>query len=176
MNKKRRHMKKPLIITAIVIVILALGGGAYYFLVINKGSLSSELTNAQEQGQPTRSAEVKGLVQSIEGNELVIANELNTDELTDEEKEAKKTERQSMSQEERQALKADETAQAETKNVSITIPVGVKMMKSTGDVSGELVAAELADIKVGTYVSIWVKDYLTDKAEFEFVKVRPTES
>ncbi|NCU30738.1 hypothetical protein EOL73_03195 [Candidatus Saccharibacteria bacterium] len=172
-------MKKSTIIF-IVTTVLVGGGALYYFLVFQKSdnnsvSSTTVLSAAQEQGQPTRGAEIKGIVKSIEGNELIVENEINTVELTDEEKAAKKTERQSMSQEERQAIKAEETAQAEIEQVNITIPVGITMMKSTGEATGELVVAELAEIKSGIYVSIWVKNYQTDTAEVEFVKVRMTE-
>lgn len=170
-------MKKPIIIAVVTVLLIASGGAAYYFLATKpaaggSSTVAAELTAAQEQGQPTRAAEIKGIVTSVEGNEIVVANEINTVELTDEEKAAQKAARQALSQEERQALKAEETAAAEVKSTAVTIPVGIKLMKSTGDATGELVAAEIADVTVGVYVSVWVKDYQMDTAEVEFVKVR----
>jgi preprotein translocase subunit YajC len=172
-------MKKSIIITSVIAVVV-IGGIATYLITRTNGvtasqsNTSSSLTPAQEQGQPARSAEIKGIVKSIEGNEVLIANEIDTVELTTEQQAAKKAERQALSQEERQALKAQETAAAEIENVNIMIPVGVPIKKTTGDASGTLVEAELADIKEGTYVSIWANDYKTDKQTIVFVKVKAT--
>lgn len=140
----------------------------------NTSNTANDLTPAQEQGQPARVAEIKGIVKSIEGNELLVANEINTVELTPEQQAAKKAERQAMSQEERQALKAQETAAAEIENVNIMIPVGVQLKKTTGDASGTLVPSELADIKEGSYISIWVDGYKTNAQNITFVKLRAT--
>lgn len=173
-------MTKTIIIAGTAVVIVASGIGIYFATRANGAVASSGSTNttaltpAQEQGQPARSAEIKGIVKSIEGNDLLIANEIDTVELTTEQQAAKKAERQAMSQEERQALKAEETAAAKIENANIMIPVGVQIRKTTGDASGTLVSAELADIKEGTYVSVWVDGYKTDKKSVVFVKVKAT--
>ncbi len=172
-------MKKTIVIIGIAMLLVGGGFGAYV-LIGGKGSTATatkttaSTTPAQDQGQPTRSAELKGTIKSIEGNEVVIINEISTDELTDAEREAKKTARQALSQEERQALKAEESAELQKENVTITIPVGVPVKKTTGDATGALVDAQIADITAGTYVSIWVKDYKTAKQQVEFVKIRAT--
>lgn len=105
---------------------------------------------------PDRPAEINGLVRSIEGNEMVVANELRVKELSDEEREAQKAQRQSMTQEERQALKAEEAESLETENVTLTIPVGVPIIKGSGKADGTNLLADLSEIKVGTYVSVWL--------------------
>lgn len=172
-------MKKIIVIAGIASLLVGAGIGAYV-LVSGENSATTaakttvSTTPAQEQGQPSRVAELKGTIKSIEGNEVVIINEISTDELTDEEREAKKAARQAMSQEERQALKAEESAELQKENVSITIPVGVPVKKTTGDATGAFVDAQIADITAGTYVSIWVKDYKTANQQVEFVKIRAT--
>lgn len=172
-------MKKAIV--SIGIATLLVGGGIGAFVMIGgKDSATTatkttaSTTPAQDQGQPTRSAELKGTIKSIEGNEVVIINEISTDELTDEEREAKKAARQAMSQEERQALKAEESASLQKENITISIPVGVPVKKTTGDASGTLVDAQIADISAGIYVSMWVKDYKTANQQVEFVKIRAT--
>ncbi len=172
-------MKKYIIIGA-VIVLAAVPGG-YLYLSSKKADQTTKTssaaaapaTQAQEQGQPARTAELKGYVASIEGNSVVIINEISDEpELTDEEKAAKKAERQAMSVEERQALKEEESSNVEKENVSIVIPVGVPVMKTSGDASGTLADAELSEIKEGVYVSIWVKNSGAANQLVEFVKIR----
>jgi len=177
MNRKDNNMKKKYVWVAVIaIVLIGLGAGIYLVFLKPeaKSTSGSSLTNpAQQQGQPTRVAELKGYVKSIEGNEVVIINEISTEpELTDAEKAAKKAERQNMSQEERQALKTEESVGLEKEDVRIIIPVGVTIKKTTGDASGNLVDAQLTDIKEGTYISLWVKDYKATNQIVEFVKVR----
>lgn len=175
-------MKKTLIIISLVIV-TAVGGTAIYITTRPSGAVASKantttnataLTPAQEQGQPARAAEIKGIVKSIEGNELLVANEIDTVELTAEQQAAKKAERQAMSQEERQALKAQETAAAKIENTNLLIPVGVPIKKTTGDATGQLVSSDLAEIKAGMYISVWADDYKSDKQSVVFVKLRAT--
>ncbi|MEO8104746.1 MAG: hypothetical protein ABI602_00210 [Candidatus Saccharibacteria bacterium] len=170
---------KKVIIMASVVTLVAIGGVSAYLLTrphataASEGNaLASSLTPAQEQGQPARSAEIKGIVKSIEGNDLIIANEIDTVELTTEQQAAQKAERQALSQEERQALKAQETATAKIENTNIMIPVGVQIKKTTGDTSGTLVGADLSDVKKGTYVWVWVDGYHSDKQSVIFLKVK----
>jgi uncharacterized membrane protein len=170
-------MKKSIIVISVVTLLIGGTVGAYVFMNTsntNASATKTSTTPAQEQGQPVRSAELKGTIKSIEGNEVVIINEISTDELTDAEREAKKAERQALSQEERQALKAEESATLQKENVTITIPVGVTVKKTTGDATGTLVDAQIADITPGVYVSIWVKDYKSANQQVEFVKIRTT--
>lgn len=170
-------MKRNIIVIGIAALLIGGGIGAY---ALTSGSsdvataTKTSATPAQDQGQPVRSAELKGTIKSIEGNEVIIINEISTDELTDAEREAKKAERQALSQEERQALKAEESETLQKENVTITIPVGVTVKKTTGDATGTLVDAQIADITPGVYVSIWVKDYKSANQQVEFVKIRTT--
>ncbi len=172
-------MKKIIIIVLVAVVLVA--GGIFGYIVTRpknitaaKNSTSTSPTPAQEQGQPARSAEIKGIVKSIEGNEMLVANEIDSVELTPEQQAAKKAERQAMSQEERQALKAQETAVAKIENSNIMIPVGVPIKKTTGDASGTLVGSELSEIKEGSYVSIWVDNYKANSQSVVFVKLKST--
>jgi hypothetical protein len=118
---------------------------------------------------PARPAEVNGYVKSIEGNEIVIANEIkDRDEaLTEEEKAAQQAERQSLSPEERQASRQATTEEIETENLTLIIPVGIPVVKSSGTADGTMVNGELSDIKTGTYLSIWLNG-----EEVEFVKLK----
>ncbi len=175
-------MKKSVLLGGIAALTLGAIVGGYYMVRANGAPAKQEssaattapLTLSQQLGQPTRTAELKGVVKSIEGNDITLLNEISDETLTDEERAAKKAERQALSQEERQALKAEETATLETETAHIVIPVGAPMYKGSGDASGEVVPAQLSDIKAGTYISVWVKEYKTTNQQVEFVKVRTT--
>lgn len=162
--------KKHILIISIVIAALTVGW-VYYYFNFGQGAFSS-VTLAQQQGQPVRSAELKGYIRSIEGNELIIINEISTGtELTDAEKAARKAERAQLTQEERRALKGEESATLQKEDVKIVIPVGVMVKKATGDTSGSLVDGDLSEIKEGSYVSIWVQNYKESNHSVEFVKI-----
>lgn len=131
MNNKERIMEKKMTKKTYIIgivgllVILAIGVGAYYLFFeppIDAATSPVVTTAAQQQGQPVRVAELKGYVKSIEGNEIVIINEISEgEELTDEEKAAKKAERAKLSIEERQALKEEESATLQKEDVRIIL-------------------------------------------------------
>lgn len=117
---------------------------------------------------PTRPAEVNGVVRSIEGNEVIVAREIK-EALSEEDQAAKKAERASMTQEEKQALRKEELGATETESLTIIIPVGVPIQMSSGTGDGSSVNADLADIKSGSYVSIWMNN-----DEAEAVKLKGT--
>lgn len=170
-------MKK---IVLIVIALAVLGVGAY----VGARALAAEGGEAGAQGgeangqnadpnQPDRTAEVKGLVVSIDGTQVTIERYIKdpSEELTEEEKAAKKAERQALSQEERQALKAAENAALETERVTVTIPVGVPIVQMVLDGDTPVPApATLADIRSGMEVSVWT-DGGTDGASAQYVKL-----
>lgn len=165
-----------------LILLLGIGTGLYFVFFKSKTPVTATSTTtevatnpAQEQGQPVRVAELKGTVKSIEGNDIVIVNELSEEkELTDEEKAIQKAERAKLSIEERQAIKAEESATVPTEDVRIIIPVGVTIKKTVGDATGTLVDGGLDEIKEGTYISIWINGYDTADQFVEFVKIRGT--
>lgn len=149
-------MKKLILIG--LVAILGIGG---FFLFTSSSSDSSQETSnlpSTVESTPDRAAEINGYVRSIEGNEVVIENQIkDRDEtLTDEEKAAQQAERQAMSPEERQAARQATTETLETEMVTITIPVGVPILMSSGTADSTMINAELADIKSGTYLSIWL--------------------
>ncbi|MDP1884346.1 MAG: hypothetical protein Q8L10_03165 [Candidatus Moranbacteria bacterium] len=127
----------------------------------------SRIVNGGQAEVPVRAAEINGVVVSVEGNKLVVKNEINKEALTEEEVAKKKAERQKMTQEERQALRAQEIANAKTEDVTIEIPVGKTILKGTGDGSGESVGAVFEEIKKGGYISIWMKE-----GNVELVKIK----
>lgn len=155
---KNINIKKVIRTLPIAIVIV----GSTYLLsgCIDKTDTTTNLENieAPTLATPDRPAEVNGLVRSIEGNEVTIAKEIKENNLTEEEREAQKDDRAAMTQEERQALKAELTESMETENVTLIIPVGVPIIKGSGVADGENVAAELAEIKSGVYISLWIVD------------------
>lgn len=118
---------------------------------------------------PDRPAELNGIVRSIEGNEVILANEIREQTLTEEEKAAKQAERKSMTQEERQALRAAEMESVETETVTFTIPVGVPILKGSGAADGTSVNADLAEIKSGSYISVWVNNNETEAVKLKGV-------
>ena len=112
---------------------------------------------SQNETLPTRPAEVNGNVRSIEGTEVIIANELK-EQLSEEEQTAQKEARQAMTQEERQAARADQMELVETESVTLIIPVGVPIYKASGTGDGSTITAELSEITADTYVSLWLEN------------------
>ncbi|MHB9003051.1 MAG: hypothetical protein ACYC6C_03175 [Coriobacteriia bacterium] len=176
-------MKKTVLI---VLAVAVLGVGAYFGAsalaaerngaVIGGGIESgggATTGSSADPNQPERTAEVKGLVLSIDGTQVAIQRYIKdpSEELTDEEKAARKAERQQLSMEERQALKAAENAALETERITVTVPVGVPVvqMVSAGDTPvAEL--ATLADIRGGMEITVWT-DGGTDGSNAEYVKL-----
>ncbi|MEN8252957.1 MAG: hypothetical protein ABFQ62_01110 [Patescibacteria group bacterium] len=139
------------------------------FVVISSAVLFSACTNNNQSDQspsnidateivktvlPDRPAEINGQVKSIEGNEVVVLNELK-EVLNDEDRAARQEERANLSQEARQALRQEEMEAVETEQLTLQIPVGVPIMTGSGNADGSNISASLADIKSGTYLSVW---------------------
>ncbi|KKS31442.1 hypothetical protein A2380_03590 [candidate division WWE3 bacterium RIFOXYB1_FULL_43_24] len=166
-------MKKTKNILILGLLILFLAGG--YYIVSNytskneSNSINNEINITKlNLESPDRPAEINGSVVSVEGNVLIIANEVGVEQLTEEERAERKVEMQNLSQEERQALRQQELENTETEEVEIIIPVGVTILKGSGDASGDVVSVEISEITKGTYVSIWV----TENKVPEFIKIK----
>lgn len=176
-------MKKTVLL---VLAVAVLGVGAYFgasALAAGNGDTAvaggvgaqggSATGSSADPNQPERTAEVKGFVLSIDGTQVSIDRYIKdpSEELTEEEKAAKKAERAQLSQEERQALKAAENAALETEQVTVTIPVGVPIvqMVSEGD-TPVAESATLADIRSGMEITVWT-DGGTDGSNAEYVKL-----
>ncbi len=162
----------------LLIMIAVIGSATLLSGCTNEKSPLSAVENVEAPSvvTPDRSADINGLVRSIEGNEITVASEIkNIEELTDEEREAQKEERaaqkankQNLTQEEKRALKEEATANLETKNITLTIPIGAPIVKGFGVVGAENILAELSEIKTGIYVSMW----LDDNGQVEAVKLK----
>ncbi len=154
-------MNKYLLVT----LLLIFASAGYFFWGNTK--LDSEESSAVREinsvTSPTRIAEINGYIVSIEGNDVVVANEVGVKEISEEER----ARRQKLTQEERQALKVQESAKLTKENISTTIPVGVSIVKGSGDASGSNVKAEMSEIIKGVYVSIWKNGDIV-----EFVKLK----
>lgn len=149
----------------IALVLLSVVGGGYWFYQSNQTTPPSVNSGTTVPISPSRMAEINGYVVSVAGNEVVIANEIGLKEVTEEER----LHRQKLTQEERQALKAAESANVTKENITLVIPVGVTLAKGTGDASGKNLTADLSEIKKGIYLSVWKTD-----SEVEFVKLKGT--
>lgn len=175
-------MKKTVLI---VLAVAVLGAGAYFgasalaagsgdALVADGVGAQGAATGANaDPNQPDRVAEVKGVVVSIDGTQVSIDRyiKIPSEELTEEEKAAKKAERAQLSQEERQALKAAENAALETERVTVTIPVGVPIVQMVPEGDTPVVgSATLADIRSGMEVTVWT-DGGTDGSNAEYVRL-----
>ena len=153
-------MKKNILM---VIVVALLVGGGYY---LSMGSEDTKTTTSEQNlASPTRIAEINGYILSMSGNEITVANEMGIKEISDEER----ARRQKLTQEERQALKGQESANLTKENVTLTIPVGVTIVKGSGDASGTNLKAAMSEIVKGGYISIW-----KNGTEVEFVKLKGT--
>jgi C4-type Zn-finger protein len=151
-------MKKIITISLMLTGVVFLSGCGTSTDMSDSEKLSALVSNQEANSVSTRPAEINGIISSIEGNSLIIKNEIDKEILSEEDADKQKAERQKMTQEERQALKAAETANAKTEDVSIQIPVGVSIIKGSGDGSGNSIPASFEELKKGIYVSIWIKD------------------
>ncbi|MBP9820407.1 hypothetical protein KBC79_06775, partial [Candidatus Woesebacteria bacterium] len=130
---------------------------------------SEIITNEQSPTiAPTRPAEITGSVTSVLGNELKIAKEIGKTILSEEEQAAKKVAMQKLSPEERIAAREAENAALTTEETVVTIPVGIPVVKGSGDASGSVVSADIADLSKGTYLSIW----FDAQGKVEYVKIK----
>jgi hypothetical protein len=129
------------------------GGGIFYYINSTKKNTEVVVPSVSNQSlvSPVRLAEINGYVTSIQGNEVTIANEIGVKEVTAEER----ARRQKLTQEERQALKAQESANLTKESVNITIPVGITIVKGSGAADGTNIKAEMSELTKGVYVSIW---------------------
>ena len=150
MNKKQ--------ITLIVVLIVVISVSLTAYKVISFKNNDSEKSSNLSSGTitPTRSAELNGTVVSIEGNIIVINNEVGRKVLTPEEQDKRRAEMQKLSPEERQIARQKELEGVTYEKKEITIPVGIPIVIGTGDASGNSLPAELSDIKKDTYLSIWI--------------------
>lgn len=158
-------MNKKLLIGGVGLAILGIVG---YLVWQNFQPEEQAITTASGQviTLPERMAEINGTVQRIEGNEVVVNRVISS--LTAEEQAAKRAERQAMTVEERQALRGQETETAQTEEVTVIIPVGVPIVITSGDATGTMKEAGIADIKVGGNLSIWQ----TSAGAVEIVKIK----
>ncbi len=115
----------------------------------------STLTAEEELATPSRPAEVNGMISLIDGNKLIIQNEIGREILSEEEQAKQSAEKKAMTQEERQAVRATEKEAVETENLTLVIPVGTLVLKGLGDGEGGLQKTEFSELKKGVYISIW---------------------
>lgn len=149
-------MKKILILVGLAVIMIS---GYYYFRVNDKiATPTSEPTSS-----PDRVSEVNGYILSVSGNEIRIANEIGVKEITEEER----ARRQKLSQDERQALKAQESAKLVKEELELIIPVGVSIVKGSGDATGSNLPSMMSEMTKGVYASIWIQD-----GQVEFVKLK----
>ncbi len=152
-------MNKKTLTILVVLVIAVVGMGAGYWALTNQQvPVESNLSGIV---MPTTNPDINGDIVSIIGNEITIKRYISTTVLTDAEKAAQKAERQKLSVEERQALKAAENADTPTETIKITIPVGTQVVKSsdagtaTGTAGSNLLLSSLDEAKSGYGIQIW---------------------
>lgn len=143
----------------------------------NTTSDSANTSSFQDPEQPPRMAEVYGKVKTIQGNIVIISEMVqtqNSQDLTEEQKQKKRDEMQSLSEEDRKNLKA-ESQQLTGKTQTVTVPVGVPIkIKKSQTESGEIVEGGIIDIQAGVIISIWTeKSDIKSKAPAEYVRISP---
>ncbi len=116
---------------------------------------------------PSRPAEINGTIASMEGNQLVVKNEVGREVLSDEDREKRKADRASMTQEEKQAARAQEMEAVESEDVLVDVPVGALMIKGTGIGDGGSMKAVFDDLGEGAYISVWMNG-----DEVEAIKIK----
>jgi hypothetical protein len=158
-------MKKTILISTILLILIA--GGFIFYNQSNDTVSQSESGNAMITS-PTRPAEITGYIVSALGNEVTVAKEIDKVTLSEAEQEAKKAEMQKLSPEERAAAREAETAALKTEDVTLIIPVGIALVKGSGDATGNVVSADIADLAKGIYVSIWIDA----TGNIEYIKIK----
>lgn len=155
-------MQKILLVIGLLIVL----GTGYWWS--QKSLDTDKMESGQTMSAPARPAEITGTVVSVEGNEVILAKEIGREILTEAEQAAKQAERQKMSQEERQAAREVETAQYQTEEITLIIPVGVPIVQGTGDGSGAVALTDLGSLVKGTYLSVWTNS----SGSVEYIKIK----
>lgn len=152
--------KKIIMIVLAILLILGIGVGIYFFASQNNAATQTE-SNPYGIVVPTTNPDINGDVLAIIGNEITIKRYISETVLTDAEKAAQKAERQKLSVEERQALKAEENAVTPSETIKIIIPVGTQVVKSsdtgtaTGTSGSNLLLSSLEEVKAGYGIQIW---------------------
>jgi len=116
---------------------------------------------------PSRPADINGTISSMEGNQLVVKNEVGKEVLSEEEQAERKESMANMTQEEKQALRAQEKEGVEVEDVSIVVPVGTMLIKGSGNGDGVSIKATFEDLKEGSYISAWMNE-----SELEVIKIK----
>lgn len=164
-------MKRVLIVTVGSLVVILIGISAYYGGRALQGRQNAGLvptSGSSGQTIPGTPAEIRGTVKKVEGNVVLVAS-IQDDpiaNMTEDERQEYMRKMQSLSMEERQALRQQQLDNAQTVDVHATIPVGVTILKIVPGqgATGEGETGSLSDIKPGTRVAIWTKDKKTDDA------------
>jgi len=153
MNK---NMKKIILPVSLIVISLIFFVGR----MVGNDDVDTMVTEESRLATPEGRAEINGVVRSIQGNEVTVANEIRDEsmEATEEEKETRQIDRASMTQEEKQAANQAQSTVVETEIVTVMIPVGVPIIKGSGAADGENVVAEMSEIKAGVSISIWMAD------------------
>jgi len=140
---------------SVLLLFAACSGNTQSNVSVENGSLSQSVSQS-----PDRQAEIYGQVKEILGNEVTVslAEPQNNAELTDSEKEKRKSEMQALTPEERQKLR-DGQVKFTGETVTVTIPVGTPI--TTGNNSSEqqdLKDLTLTDIHEGIFLRIWLEE------------------
>jgi len=128
-------MKKTTIVSVFLIGVMFLSGCGADQAKRESAQLSALLVKDSTVA-PARPAEINGIIVSLEGNKIVVKNEVGKEILSEEEREKKKEKRQGMTQEERQASRTQETESIEVEEVALEIPVGTMILKGYGNREG----------------------------------------
>lgn len=162
-------MRKLLVTGLILSLVLVLGACSEPSANASVESSGAE-TAAGVPEAPERTAEIYGKVEKIIGNEVTVSVAeplVPTEELTEAEKAEKQAAMQSLSIEERQKLKAEQTKYTGEKK-TIIIPVGTPITAggsgagvNSGDQTQEvpvLTEVPLTEIHEGTMLRIWLAE------------------
>ena len=135
-------------------------------------SLQEKLSQTQQiLSQPNRKMDLYGKIISNEGNEFTVQVVDTTQDPTfNMEPAEKRAYMQKLSQEERMALK-DKIRQAVLWNEKVLIPVWTPIIvKLEQGPDGKEKMWSLADLTVGSYITVWLNQDVKDKKVAEFIK------
>ena len=149
-------------------------------------------------GQPERPADIRGLVKSVIGNEVVVIKlerpkkAAGDNEIENSEKNSKQTKtlspgaafggkilkmrgnRRSDMDKDNRAAMLERIKEMGSEEETIIIPVGIRMLKPDTDRTEgrlEMIEATLADVKPDKIISVWLDKNVTDRKIASFVLV-----
>ncbi|HAM87964.1 MAG: hypothetical protein US83_C0001G0094 [Candidatus Falkowbacteria bacterium GW2011_GWC2_38_22] len=192
-------MKKFILLSIFLISTIILGGCSQKTTENNKDLPNEQGFRRPDFGQPERNADITGIVKSISGNEVTIIKierqerPENTEKTKDTETDTTKTApvlgtgtnggrfpgagggmgRGMNMDTDQQAAMLERIKAMSTGDVTVTIPVGIKMLKPDTEITDkmDMVEANLSDITKDKMINVWLDESESENKNASFVLI-----